>query len=273
MRYSGGDAKRLEDLSRYKTETDWANSWFEQRAALSKRAAPVTLPENATPEQVADYRKGLGVSEVAADAKPEAFLEAYKIKAPEGYAISEVEKGLIGDFAKLAYDKGYSPREVRESVDFFFKAQAANQQSLNKLTGERHKAWSAEIKAELGDQYEPTIKAADTYLRSVISEDDARVELLNAQLPGGGLLGNHPAFVKLISDMALSNGYTDTIEAHSMESTGRSLAEQQRELEGLRNTNRAKYDDPATQERLMKIIASRQSRGEIDEFGRELRRA
>ena len=269
---AGSDPKALEAVSRYKTEGDLLKAFMEQRTALSKRAEPVRLPENATAEQVAEYRKGLGVPEIAADAKPDAYLDAYKIKAPEGYAISEMEKGLLSEYAKNAYEKGYSPREVKESVDFFFKQQAAQTQMANRVAVEKQREWQNSLRDEMGSkEYDAQQAAGEAWLKEQFRENpDDLANLLNAQLPGGGVLGDHPWFFKQVTQAAMGAGYTDRIEANALESGGKSLAAQQSELEGLRRTNRALYNQPATQDKLMSIIKARVSRGEIDANGNEV---
>lgn len=262
----------METLARFKSEGDFAKAFFEQQKALSKRAEPARLPENAKPEQVAEWRKSLGLPELGGDAKPEAFMEAYKIAAPQGYEMSEVEKGMVGDFAKLAYERGADPGAVKIATDYFFQQQAASQQALNKINVERQVDWTKSLQSELGRDYEPTIAAAQSYLNQAFDGDEqSKAELLRAQLPGGGYLGDHPAFVKMVADLALQSGFTDRIETSAMESGGKSLAEQQQEIEALQFKDSARYNLPETQQKLNKIIELRLSRGEIDEQGEPVR--
>lgn len=272
-RFAGEDTKALETLSRFKTEGDFAKAFFEQQKALSKRAEPAKLPDNAKPEQIAEWRKGLGLPEIGGDAKPESFMEAYKIAAPQGYEMSEVEKGMVGDFAKLAYEKGADPGAVKIATDYFFQQQVASQQALNKINVERQGEWTKTLQAELGRDYDATVAAATSYLNQTFDgNEQAKNEILRAQLPGGGFLGDHPAFVKMVSDLALAGGFTDRIEANSMESGGKSLAAQQQELEGLMFSNPQKYNLPETQQKLNKLIELRLNRGEIDESGEPVRK-
>jgi hypothetical protein len=70
----------------------------------------------------------------------------------------------------------------------------------------------------------------------------------------------------------MNSGLGDSIEANSMESGGKSLRDQQHEIESLRTSDPGKYNDPQTQARLDKIIDLRLSRGEIDEMGNERKR-
>lgn len=271
-KYAGDDTKRLGVLSRFKTETDFANAFFEQHAALSKRSEPARLPENAKPEQVAEWRKSLGLPELGGDAKPDAFMEAYKIAVPEGYEPSEVEKGLLGDFAKRAYEKGWSPAEVKGATEFFFEQQMAAEQAVNRLDVERQRDWQRELETELGRDYKPTVDAASAFLDSTFADNpEMKAEILHARLPGGGFLGDHPAFVKMVADLALQGGFTDRIEANSMESGGKSLEQQQNEIEALQFKDPTRYNLPETQQKLTKIIELRLARNEINELGEPVR--
>jgi hypothetical protein len=272
-RFAGEDTKALETLARFKTEGDFFKTFQEQQKTLSKRAEPTRLPENAKPEQIAEFRKSYGLPELGGDAKPEAFMEAYKIAIPQGYEASNVEKGLLGDFAKLAYEKGMDPAAVKASTDFFLQQQVANQQALNKINEERQGEWRKSLQAELGKDYQPLIDAGDAYLNQLFAETpQVKDELLNATLPGGGKLHSHPAFIKMVTEQALAAGFTDRIETTSMESGGKSLAEQQQEIEGMMFKDPAKYNLPATQQKLNKIIELRLKGGEIDDSGEPVRK-
>ncbi len=272
-KFAGDDPKALETLSRFKTEGDFAKAFFEQQKALSKRAEPARLPENAKPEQIAEWRKGLGLPEISGDAKPEAFMEAYKIAAPQGYEMSEVEKGMVGDFAKLAYEKGADPSAVKIATDYFFQQQVASTQAINKLNEERQGEWRKELQTELGRDYDATIAAGDAYLNQIFADNmDVKAEILNAQLPGGGKLHSNPAFIKMVADLALQNGFTDRIETNAMQSGGKSLEAQQMEIEDLMFKDPAKYNLPETQAKLSKLIELRLKGGEIDEHGNPVRK-
>lgn len=269
---AGEDAKALERLARFNTPTDVTKALIEAQTKLSQRAEPPKLPENATPQQIAEWRKGLGVPDLGADAKAEAFLQAYKIAAPQGYELSQVEGGMLEGLAKLAYEKGHSPREVKDITDFYFKSQAENKAALEKIDTTKQKEWVGQLREEWGRDFEAKVAAGEQFLNQRFAGDmDAKTQLLNAQLPGGGKLGDSPQFVKMIAELAMANGMTDRIEANSLESNGKSLAERQIELEKLARTNRALYNSPETQTALKKIYQLRQSRGELDEQGNEIR--
>lgn len=273
---AGGDAKELERLSRMQDPAAIWKSFRELEGKLSKRAEPPRLVDNATPEQLGEWRKGLGLPEIAKDAKPEAFLDAYKIKAPEGHALTEVEKGMVSDYAKLAYEQGHSPREVKAAVDFFFQQNAASQQALNKLGVDFQKSEQNGWRDAVGSkEYEAQVAAAQSWLKDQFKDKPEVVDqLLQARLPNGGRLGDMRWFGEMLAKQAMGEGYTDRIVGNALESNGKSLAEQQREIDGLRFKDKGAYDEAMKPGgRYEQILAGRLARGEIDEMGRERRRA
>lgn len=270
---AGDNQDVLKELSRIKTAADLGKVLLDQKKALSKRAEAPKLPENATPKQVAEYRKLMGVPEVAEGAKPEDYAKAYGIDAPKDYQISEVEKSMLAGFAETMHSQHVPAHIVKGAADFFFKAQTANQQQMNVIDQSRQKEWIGELKSELGKDYEPMIAAGEAYLNKEFEDNPtAKAELLNARLPGGGCLGDNPWFIKRVVDAALNNGFADRIEANEMEGGGKSLEAQQQEIEALWSSDRAKYDMKATQEKLNRILELRLSRGEIDANGKTIKK-
>jgi len=252
----------LKVLSRSKTPQDMVQRLVEQSKELSKRAVSGEFPADADEETQQQWRDHHGVP-------AEGTLKAYEIKTPEGYDLSEVEAGMLDEFVKEMHGENAPKALMQKTVDKWFQKNAANAQAIRALDEERSNEWMQQTQKELGKDYEPMLSAANAYFEQRIPDKTARAEFLSARLPGGGLLANHPEFVKMAADLALQNGYGDRIEANSMESGGKSLAEQHHEISKLLDTDPARYNLPATQAQLDKIIGLRFARGEIDEFGRE----
>ena len=257
---AGDDDALLTELSRHKTQQDVAKQVLRQKQELSKRTASGPFPTDGDETAQQEWRDFHGVP-------AEGTMEGYGIKTPEGYELSEVESGMLGEFVKDIHGSNAPKEYVQKTVDKWFQMNAANAQNVRVVDEGRHEDWSKAVHTDLGDDYEPVVAASNAFIEQRIEDPEVRGELLNARLPGGGILARHPEFIKLVGDLALQNGYGDRIEANSIESNGKSLGEQQSELEGLRNTNASLYNAPATQAKLDKIIGLRLSRGEIDELG------
>lgn len=266
---AGEDADAIKALSRFQKPTDLLKSYQEAQKALSKRAEPMRLTDQSTPEQVAEFRKAAGVPDISKDASVDDVIKAYGISPPQGYEMNETNKGLVGDFVKEMNAAHLPPDVVKKATDFYFKQDAAIQQAVRKDNTDKMKSWQNELRDELGaGEYDGQQAAAKRWMTEQFGDDaDAMQNILQAQLPGGGRLGDHPWFFKLIASQAMGAGYTDRIEANALESSGKTLADQQKEIEDLRRTDRSKYDSPQTQQRLDRIISLRHQRGEIDDYG------
>lgn len=271
MQLAGEDTKALEQLARYKTPADFWKSHTELRTKLSERPSVARLADDATPEQIAEYRQALGLPELK-DAKPDDYLKAFGVALPEGVEPSDLDTELLSGFAQQAYERGYDPRFVKEAVSWHFEQAEALRQATNESNAKLQKEWQNDLRQEYGREYDATIETINAYVTQAIPDNDLRAQLMSAQLPGGGRLGDHPEFAKLMLAGALNSGLTDRIEASSMESGGRSLADQQREIEGWLHTDPARYNARDTQAKLDKIISARLARGEIDDQGNEIKK-
>lgn len=268
---AGDNTEALKFLARSKSPADFMARVLEQNAALSKRQEPLKLTETSTADEVSAYRKALDVPDVPKEAKDEAYADAYGLKLPES---AGVPQALIGAFARKMNSAHVPKATVQKVVGEFATIQTAIAQQAERTDAEKAKAWTSSLRDEMGSkEYDARKDAASTWLSAEFKDkaDDLQ-ELLGARLPSGGLLGDHPFFFNLIAEKAMGAGLTDRIERNSIESNGKSLAQQQAEIEALRRTDRAAYNRPETQDKLKRVIELRQKAGEIDSWGNEVRR-
>lgn len=266
---AGEDADAIKALSRFQKPTDLLKSYQEAQKALSKRAEPMRLTEQSTPEQVAEFRKAAGVPDIGKDASVDDVIKAYGISPPQGYEMNETNKGLVGDFVKEMNAAHLPPDVVKKATDFYFKQDAAIQQAVRKDNTDKMKSWQNELRDELGSsEYDAQQAAAKRWMVEQFGGDeDAMNNVLQAQLPGGGRLGDLPWMFKLIAGQAMGAGYTDRIEANALEAGGKTLLEQRGEIEAMQFKDPARYNSPEVQSRLDRINAGLLARGQINENG------
>lgn len=267
---AGEDAKALERLARYQSPTEVTKALIEAQTKLSQRAEPLKVGETSTPEQIAEYRKANDVPDVPRDAANAAYADAYGLKLPEGV---DLPPEMLGAFAKSMNAKHVPKSVVQQVIGEYATIQKAMSGQIEKIATEKAREWQNGLRDQLGSkEYDGQLNAATKWLASEFKDNPTELQnILGAQLPGGGKLGDHPWLFKLVAEKAMGSGFTDRIEANAMESNGKSLAAQQQEIESLRRTNRALYNDPSTQDKLKQIIKGRLSRGELDEYGNEVR--
>lgn len=259
---AGNDEKLLSEVARFKSPEDVGKELLRQKQELSKRALSAAFPDKGTPEQQAEWRKANNVPEAGT-------LDAYGVKPPDGYEMSNVEQAALGEYAELMQKNNVPASIVQSTVDTFFRAQAANQQMLNELDNDLSKTWRSEFDQQHGKDSAPYLSAANALFEQAIEDGETRNMILNARLPGGGFLKSHPAFMNMMVDLALKNGFADRIEGGGQEVSGPSLQEQIREIMSWRTTNRSRYDEAMQPGgRMSRLQAAAQAKGLMDEQGR-----
>lgn len=160
--------KEMKRLQRFNSPLDLHKSYRElEKKASSIKQAP-ELPNDATPEQVAEYRKAAGIPD-----KADGYMDHVK-----DMKIDDNLKPLVGKFFEDMHGKNASPEVVKNSLQSYFaiaeaQAQArleADETAKVQSRSELQSEWGGEYKsnfnaiAGLMDQY-PNLKAAFSMAR------------------------------------------------------------------------------------------------------------
>jgi hypothetical protein len=251
---AGDDESFAEDLEGYESLADVGVLLREQREALSEQPKVPTLPEDATEEQIAEYRQALGIPDSP---------DGYQIEPPEDYSESEFEQEIIPDFLQAMHDAHVPGSAVKASLDFFRQAQAASDKAATAIDVERQKEWRGELEAKFGDGYETELAAGEAYLDDKFKDDpEGKHDLLRG--PGQA---RRP--LQRRRRQPSSRPLAGTPQPQQRPA---SLAARQEQIERLLFTDKARYNDPATQAELLEIYALRLARGEIDRNGNLVKR-
>ncbi len=230
---AGDDDELLRELNRFKSPKAVIDSWRAGRQRIRSGELKAALPENATDEQKANYRKAHGLPD-----KP----EAYEYKPPAGmeeFALDEGGKEQIAVLQKAAFDNGMSP-QAWNAVTGWYNAQVqrAAEETASRDAGDKD-AFEDAFRSEMGLRYRPAVKQIDDFLVAEVGEDLAS-SLYHARLPDGSLLGNNLAVMRLISKMADLNG-TEILETGDRQMSGTSIEGEMAELEAIMSTDINKY--------------------------------
>lgn len=119
----------MRDLGRYKSQQDYMLAGMAAREKLRtgeyKRAE---LPEDATEEEVANWRKENGVPEKA---------ESYEIPKVAGYQWSGVDDPYIASFKEVAFKGNYTQTQLNAAADWYARTMAEQQDKyLETITGQ-----------------------------------------------------------------------------------------------------------------------------------------
>jgi len=191
-----GNLKKFSE--QFNTPQDALKTAFEFRQKLSNVIPKIG--KNATDEEKAAYRKALGVPDSA---------EGYSYQMPdtsdwpETVNVDELQP-IIGDMKTMLHETGSTPEQAKSIIDY----------TLNRIV-EGHKADSAQfeeniakadtaLKNEWGDEFEKNNNYAQRGFKQFANEEFTSA-LTNATYEGVELV-NHPAFIKVFSDIGRKMG-------------------------------------------------------------------
>lgn len=188
-------------LGKFKTVTDLAKSYHHLEKTIGARPQGVIIPsEKSTPEEVAAYRKALGVPDK---------VEEYNFKPdemPEGMTWTE---GNAKQFAEVAHKHNIPPAAMKELAKVQAKMRQAEADVLANMVHTKREEGKAALQKEWGQDFEknvgraqmaaklagvdansfgfgdPAVVKAFVRLAGMLSEDKL-VSAGNAPGPGGG---------------------------------------------------------------------------------------
>lgn len=208
------------------------------------------LGEKATPEEVAAYRKAVGVPETA---------DKYAVYRPEGFEPTEADTEAEKTFLEAAHAANLNQRQVDGVMKTYYllQAQAAKAQS-DRAAAAAEKAVE-DLRVEFGRDYKANVALADRWLKEHLGEDmgDDWKGLMGMRFQDGTALGEHTGFVKAIVKLAKAwadDGLPDIGEGGSGESIDQQVDSMMKKM------GTDEYNSPAFQQKLQALIAQQNKR-------------
>lgn len=155
-----------------------ARSYHSAQGLVGKKGMQVP-GEGATPEQISEFHKALGVPE-----KP----EDYKFNFPDGYKPDEAR---IGEWRKQFKELGVPPKQADKLVGLYLKDEAASVKAYT----ERSASWENESRSAFGDKLPKVLNEVNYALREV----DPQGELTKLLDESG--LGNNRHVIQALSTL------------------------------------------------------------------------
>ena len=206
-RWAGDDEKFRKHLDIFSTEADAAKSYMELRKLNSKKREIPTLGEDATEEQVAQYRKDMGV--------PDSH-EGYEITAE----FSDADKPLVDMYLQEMNLDHATPAEANKALNAYSRIQQRIQEQVQQSTREALQQQEKELRVKFGGDYENNLNLNRNFLIKDMGSDAAALlfggELSDGRKVGGGMdadgnpLKFHPELHSLFNRIARDEGFGDT---------------------------------------------------------------
>ncbi len=156
-RLAGGNDAALRALKRYGGVEGLWKKLQNQEKLLSDRSQHrgPTLPEHATDEQIAEYRKAMGIPDAA---------DGYGIEFSPQYPATDADKAMLAGWLEHAHTRNMTPAQAREAIAFVERwSTQAREEQVAAAQRERARI-SAELRREYGADHKRNLALADEFL-------------------------------------------------------------------------------------------------------------
>lgn len=189
---AGEDAKELARLQRMGSPAEVWKAYRALEAKISSGQLKQGLKPDATPEEVAAWRKENGLPE-----KP----EDYRPQLPNGTVLGEEDAPLIGGFQKTAHELGLTADQFNKTLSWYYgQMDAMKAQQYEADTSFRSQAEDA-LRAEWGPAYRAEVKGIANFMEANAPAGMADL-LFNSRTADGKLIGDHPEVLRWLSSLA-----------------------------------------------------------------------
>lgn len=226
--YAGDDPAALKRAERFATEADFFKSYREMESRLRSGRA-MTLPDDATPEEISAFRKAAGVPE-----KPEDYGLAFS----DEMNASDDDKAALLDFAKFMHDHHAPPQWAKVAQAYYEKRMneaRAERAEFEEEATQRAENATLESMAELRAMFPPNElkrnnKIADEFLMKHFGEDQATLDAINmvldTRLPSGVKVMHYAPFMKGLFAMARAYADDEALLSGDAAGGGKSIDEE-----------------------------------------------
>jgi hypothetical protein len=249
-RLAGEDKGFLNKLARYATPQELAKAY---RAIEQKQASGELKkgkPENATPEEIATWRKEAGLP---------ATPEEYKIELPNGLVLGEADKPLVASFLKEAALEGdLSNAQVNKALGWYYANQ--DKQKAAQADADREYKTKAEdaLRGDWGQEYRVNLTAVNNMLSAHFPEG-AVDRFLAGRTADGRRTGDDPDILRGLTALARELNPAASLIPAGTTDPGKGIDTELEEIRELRRNDPGKYDaDRKMQDRELQLIEARQ---------------
>jgi hypothetical protein len=252
---AGADDKAIKALERFATPQDLAKSYFEAQAKIRSGELAKPLPKDATPEQVAEWRKGNGIPE-----KPEGYFE----KLPNGLVIGEDDKPMFDAVATKLHARNVPPEVIHDLAEWYYGSQNENIRAQQAADAAAKPALEDALRETWGADFKANANVYASYIAGAPKE--VQDTLKSARDAEGNFILYKPEVVSWLVAQAREINPAAHITPSGNEGTVQSIQGEIDSIEKFMRTDRTAYNkDEAKQARLRQLYEARiklQKRGQ-----------
>lgn len=248
---AAGNEKKLAIISQYTSPQAVVDALVASKQALSGKKT--ALAADATPEQIAAYRKDNGVPEAA---------EGYLEKLPDGLVIGEADKPYVGEFAKAMHDLNAPPQHVHAALKAYYGIVAKQAEAVADLNEQARVDGTEALMAEWGAEFKGNKNAVGNLLAGF--PEEARNAIMAARDQSGLMLFNNPHVLKAFAQVARDINPAASVVSAAGGDVGKTISGELAQIANIRKATPSVYwaEDAAGKAmrgRELELIAAEQS--------------
>lgn len=246
-RLAGEDAAFAKTLGRYSDEAAFGKAHRALQTKLSSGEFKKALPEGASPEETAIWRKENGIPD-----KAEGYVE--KLELPKGLVIGEADKPIVGKFAEAALAGNVDPKQFNGLVGKYYEILDAQRAAQEDADAGFKTASEDALRTEWqGADYRRNLTAVNNLIATW--PEGLATRVLAGRSPDGRKLGDDPLFIKQLASLAVELNPMSTLVPAGTGDPAKSVTE---ELEAIKKVSRDTPDvynaDKKMQARELELI-------------------
>lgn len=246
---AGEDGETLNRLRRYASPKDVAKALREAQDKIRSGELAAPLPENATEEQVKEYRQRNGVPE-----SPAGYLE----KLPDGLVIGEDDKPLFEAFAGELHKHHMKPEVAQGILKWYQDLVQAEDHARVEADGALKTETEKALREEWGGDYRINVNVVNAMLAQ--APQDVQDMLAEARTPDGTPIKGTAAFARWLAALAREVNPVVTLSGGRTGDPMQSMHDEIAGIEKLMQTNpKDYYGNPKHSERLAELYRMRES--------------
>jgi hypothetical protein len=223
-----GDEKTLKKLERYTSPKEVAKALRAAEQRISSGELKPTLPKDAKPEEIAQWRKDNGIPE-----KP----EEYDLKFDNGLVIGEEDKPAVDEFVKAMHGTNATPDQVKAGLGAYLQWREQEVQRIAETDADEKAATEDALRAEWGGEYRRNLAAINSMLDGAPS---GVKEMLSGARSGKSAVFNNPQVVQWFAQIARELNPAATV-VPGASNPGSAISDEIAQIEGLMGDRASKY--------------------------------
>lgn len=258
---SGGDEATLRHMKRFASPENYAKSYRDLQKKMTAGQLVAALPEGATDDEKAAYRKQQGIPD-----KP----EGYAFEFPKEVEATDGDKAALASYREVAHALNLPPSQAKGLFDWWTQQRAAGEQQRYDAARENTIQTLASLRSEYGKDFPSYFGRPDSTGRlqgGLVNEflsqygGDTVGDLLKLRLANGQELGSHEGLIRLFANAAVDTAGEDRLVNAEGGSGGPTIDEQIEGMKKLQRTAPKEYWAAPNQEKLNKLYQAREAQG------------